>query len=378
MDLDKIRIEIDSIDDKIFELYEQRMKLSAEVAEQKKENKLALVNKSREREILSRMSSKSEELKTYTRMLYNTLFSVSKSYQRSKLYGESEYRKKLIDAVNGSPRIFPNSGIIAVQGTEGAYSQQACDKIFPMGDIMYFKTFGHVFDAVNKGLCDFGILPIENSSNGSVKEVYDLMLEKNFYIVRSYKLFIKHVLLAKEGTAMGNITEIVSHPQALEQCSEFLKEYPNIKTTYFSNTAAAAKYVAESDRNDIAAISSKYCAELYGLNVVKEDIQNSENNYTRFICIAKDMLLYPGSGKVSLMLTAPHEPGGLYHVMAKFAALGLNITKLESRPISGTDFEFMFYFDFEGSIESEGVLELIDEFHRSSDRFAFLGNYQEY
>lgn len=378
MDLDKIRTEIDSIDDKIFELYEQRMKLSAEVAEQKKENKLALVNKSREREILSRMSSKSEELKTYTRMLYNTLFSVSKSYQRSKLYGESEYRKKLIDAVNDSPRIFPNSGIIAVQGTEGAYSQQACDKIFPMGDIMYFKTFGHVFDAVNKGLCDFGILPIENSSNGSVKEVYDLMLEKNFYIVRSYKLFIKHVLLAKEGTAMGNITEIVSHPQALEQCSEFLKEYPNIKTTYFSNTAAAAKYVAESDRNDIAAISSKYCAELYGLNVVKEDIQNSENNYTRFICIAKDMLLYPGSGKVSLMLTAPHEPGGLYHVMAKFAALGLNITKLESRPISGSDFEFMFYFDFEGSIESEGVLELIDEFHRSSDRFAFLGNYQEY
>lgn len=378
MDLDKIRTEIDSIDDKIFELYEQRMKLSAEVAEQKKENKLALVNKSREREILSRMSSKSEELKTYTRMLYNTLFSVSKSYQRSKLYGESEYRKKLSDAVNDSPRIFPNSGIIAVQGTEGAYSQQACDKIFPMGDIMYFKTFGHVFDAVNKGLCDFGILPIENSSNGSVKEVYDLMLEKNFYIVRSYKLFIKHVLLAKEGTAMGNITEIVSHPQALEQCSEFLKEYPNIKTTYFSNTAAAAKYVAESDRNDIAAISSKYCAELYGLNVVKEDIQNSENNYTRFICIAKDMLLYPGSGKVSLMLTAPHEPGGLYHVMAKFAALGLNITKLESRPISGSDFEFMFYFDFEGSIESEGVLELIDEFHRSSDRFAFLGNYQEY
>ncbi len=204
------------------------------------------------------------------------------------------------------------------------------------------------------------------------------MLEKNFYIVRSYKLFIKHVLLAKEGTAMGNITEIVSHPQALEQCSEFLKEYPNIKTTYFSNTAAAAKYIAESDRDDIAAISSKYCAELYGLNVVKENIQNSENNYTRFICIAKDMLLYPGSGKVSLMLTAPHEPGGLYHIMAKFAALGLNITKLESRPISGTDFEFMFYFDFEGSIESEGVLELIDEFHRSSDRFAFLGNYQEY
>ena len=165
--------------------------------------------------------------------------------------------------VNNSPRVFPNSGIIAVQGTEGAYSQQACDKIFPMGDIMYFKTFGHVFDAVNKGLCDFGILPIENSSNGSVKEVYDLMLEKNFYIVRSYKLFIKHVLLAKEGTAMGNITEIVSHPQALEQCSEFLKEYPNIKTTYFSNTAAAAKYIAESDRDDIAAISSKYLSLIH-------------------------------------------------------------------------------------------------------------------
>lgn len=377
MSLDKIREEIDIIDDKIYELFEERMRLSTEVAKEKKDKKLALSNKSREREILSRVSGKSEELKTYTRMLYNTLFSLSKSYQTKLLGGDGSYSNKLEEAIENSPRLFPNSGTIAVQGTEGAYSQQACDKMFPMGDIMYFKTFGHVFDAVNNGLCDFGILPIENSSNGSVKEVYDLMLEKNFSIVRSYKLYVKHVLLAKEGVKMSNITEVVSHPQALDQCSEFLKDNPEIRITYFSNTAAAAKFIAESDRDDIAAISSKYCADLYGLEIISDDIQNSDNNYTRFICITKDLTVYPGSGKVSLMLTAPHEPGGLFNIMSRFAALGLNITKLESRPIPGTDFEFMFYFDFEGSIESEDVRELIDDFDRNSDKFAFLGNYQE-
>lgn len=378
MELKDIRERIDEVDDKIFDLFKERMELSKNVAFKKRESNAALVNKSREREILARMSKKSEELMTYTRVLYNSLFALSKSYQGKILFEDNDLSKELKDAAEKTPKLFPNRGVIAVQGREGSYSQQACDKLFPLGDIMYFKTFSHIFDAVNNGLCDFGILPIENSSNGSVNEVYDLMMEKNFYIVRSYKLYIKHVLLGKADSKLEDIREIMSHQQAIEQCSDYLKKKPEITTNFYSNTAEAARYLSESDRKDLAVISSKYCADLYGLKVLEENIQNNENNYTRFICIAKDMEIYPGSGKISLMLTAPHEPGGLYDIMAKFAALGLNITKLESRPKAGSDFEFMFYFDFEGSIESEDVRMLIDDLSQNSDGFAFFGNYQEH
>lgn len=378
MDLKDIREDINKIDDKIFELFKERMELSARVAEVKKNQNLPLTNKNREREILSRMSKKSDELMTYTRMLYNTLFTVSKSYQNKLTFEETEFTKGLERASRDTERVFPNKGAIAVQGREGSYSQQASDKLFPLGDIIYFKSFENVFDAVNKGLCEFGLLPLENSSNGSVKEIYDLMMEKDFYIVRGYKLYVKHVLLGKAGSKLEDINEVVSHPQALGQSSRFLKTLPGVTETYSSNTAEAAKHVAESKRMDLAAISSKYCADLYGLEILSDKIQDNENNYTRFICIRKDMKIYPGSGKISLMLTAPHEPGGLYNIMAKFAALGVNVTKLESRPIVGSDFEFMFYFDFEGSVESREIRQMIDELSRSSEGFVFLGNYQEY
>lgn len=377
MDLDQIRNKIDQVDDQIFELFQERMELSKEVAEQKKGSGLSLTNHIREREILARLSKKSEELRAYTRMLYSTLFSVSKSYQRKTLFGESAFAKELEHAALNSPRVFPREGTIAIQGIEGSYSQQVADKLFPMGDVMFFKTFDHVFDAVSKGLCDFGILPIENSSNGSVKEVYDLMMKKNFHIVRSYKLYIRHKLLVKPGVSLSEIREVLSHRQALEQCSEFFKENPQITTSYYSNTAMSASTVSQSERRDLAAISSKFCQDLYGLEAIDAEIQNDDNNYTRFICITKDMKIYPGSNKISLMLTAPHEPGGLYHIMARFAALGLNITKLESRPMPGSDFEFMFYFDFEGSVETKDVRDLLDEFYQDTERFAFLGNYQE-
>lgn len=378
MDLEKIREEIDLIDDQLFELFEKRMKISAEVAKAKKEANLPILSKKRERDILERISKKSEEFASYSRTLYNTLFSLSKSYQHKLLTDNYELHDKLLAAANSTPILFPKKGNIAVQGTEGSYSQQTCDKLFPQGKISYFKSFDHVFDAVSQGFCDFGILPVENSSNGSVKEVYDLMLQKKFYIVGGYKLHIRHNLLVKPGTKLSDIKEIISHPQALGQCSEFLKAHPEIKATPFSNTALAAQEVAESERRDIAAISSKYCANLYGLEILNADIVNNANNYTRFICIAKDLQIYPGANKISLILTAPNEPGGLYQIMAKFAALELNITKLESRPMPGSNFEFLFYFDFEGNIHSEEVRQLIDELSKQSEFFAFLGNYLEH
>lgn len=242
---------------------------------------------------------------------------------------------------------------------------------------MYFNTFESVFQAVEKGFCRYGILPIENSLYGSVTEVYDLMSKYNFHIARSVRIKIDHALLAKKGTKLSDIREIVSHEQALGQCADFIKSLGDVRVTVYPNTAEAARAVAERGRDDIAALASHDCASLYGLSVLKTNVQNSDNNHTRFICIAKDIEIYPGANRVSLMLTLPHRPGSLYRLMAKFAALGLNLTKLESRPIEGMDFEFMFYFDIEADVCSEAVLGLLGDLDNAPETFNFLGAYSE-
>ena len=199
--------------------------------------------------------------------------------------------------------------------------------MFALPSIMYFRNFESVFNAVDKGLCKYGILPIENSSYGSVNEVYDLMKKYRFHIVRSSKLKINHSLLANTGTKLEDIREIYTHDQALGQCSAFVNAHENIRFTTCENTAAAAKLVAESGRKDAAAISSGVCASLYGLTALEHDIQDSDDNYTRFICISKSLEIYPGSHKISLMMAISHTPGSLYQTVAKFASLGLNLCR---------------------------------------------------
>lgn len=372
MELQDIRNKIDRVDDEIFTLFAERMALAREVAKEKKKEGTGIRNRMREREILQRQAKKDPQLATYTRMLYNTLFSVSKSLQWSETNGKGDIREK-IRFLDGP---FPREGVIAVQGTEGSYSQQAAERMFPMGEVMFFRTFADVFQAVKQGLCDFGVVPIENSSNGSVKEVFEVLSHYDFSVVRETKLFIDHRFLVKPGVKLEEIREIFSQRQALGQCSDFLLKHPEIRAEEYMDTAMAAAFVANSERRDVASLSSKYCAELYGLEALPVKIQNSENNYTRFLCITKDVEVYPGSNKISLMVSAPHEPGGLYHILARFAALGLNITKLESRSISGQDFEFNFYFDFEGSLEMPEVRWLMQDLRDNSERFQFLGNYQ--
>ena len=242
---------------------------------------------------------------------------------------------------------------------------------------MYCKRFEGVFQAIQSGLCEYGVLPIENSSYGSVNEVYDLMRKYRFYIVRSIHLKIDHRLLAKNGVKLADVKEIVSHEQAIGQCGAFLKNLKDVKITVFSNTAEAAQYVAASDRTNLAAISSPACAALYGLSVLSDTVSDSDSNFTRFICIAKDLQIYPGANRMSLMLNVRHTPGALYAMIAKFAALGLNLTKIESRPIAGTDFEFMFYFDLDASVYAPEALQLLCELDAGPEPFTYLGSYSE-
>lgn len=378
MDLQDIRREIDNIDTQITDLFRQRMQLCGAAAENKARRGASVLDETREREILSRLGTQAgEPLEMYIRALYTVVFGLSRSYQAAFMEGGEELTRRILHAAEHTEKIFPRAGSVACQGVDGAYSQIACRKIFPMPDIQYCRSFEDVFRMVEDGRCQYGVLPIENSTYGSVTAVYDLMCRYHFHIVRGVKLPIRHNLLAKPGVKPEDIREIVSHEQAIGQCSVFLNKHPEIKVTVCENTAVAAKLAAESGRTDLAALASPQCAELYGLTALSAHVQNCENNYTRFICITKEMKIYPGSDRVSLMLSLPHEPGSLYRIITRFAALGLNLTKLESRPIPGRDFEFLFYFDLEASVRSPKVIRLLGECSADSELFVFLGGYSE-
>jgi len=266
---------------------------------------------------------------------------------------------------------------VACQGVEGAYSQIAANTIFKQPDVMYMRTFDGVFRAVDNGLCRYGVLPLENSNAGSVTDVYDLMKTYKFFIVRSVKVSISHMLLQKKKTSVEKIKEVYTHEQAARQCSKFLEQNSHIKINLSANTAAAAQFVAESEREDIAAIASENCISLYNLTASSKNIQNNNNNYTRFICISKECEIFDNADKISLMLSLENKAGALYEVIKQFAERKLNLIKLESRPIADTDFEFMFYFDVQANMENEEVQELLPKLEESVKQLVFLGNYSE-
>ena len=378
MDLNTLRERINAIDDQMIALFVERMKIAAEIGGAKKEKNLPILDLRREEAILDKVMEKAgEEFELYAGKLYQTMFDVSKSYQADLLTKDTALSMEIQKNLEHPLMEFPKKAVVACQGVEGSYAAKACGRIFQRPSKMYFHNFESVFSAVESGLCQYGILPLENSSAGSVTEVYDLMVKHRFYIVKSVKLHIAHALIGKHGAKLEDIREVISHQQALTQCSHFLKSLPDVKVTVFENTASAAQYVAEHDRGDLAALCSPDCAALYGLDILKEDVQNNANNYTRFICIAKNMELYAGSNKISLMLTLAHRPGSLHELIGKFACRGINLCKLESRPIPGKDFEFLFYFDLDGSVFSPEMLTVLKDIEQAAEKMSFLGCYLE-
>ena len=378
MDITQLREKIDNIDDQLVSLFTQRMEITRDIAAYKKENDLPIYVPARERQKLQEVAKLAgPDMDDYTRVLYSMIFELSRSYQSKQNSTATELYRKITDSIENTPKLFPQAPMVACQGVEGAYSQIACEKIFKNPMIMYFKNFDAIFGAIEQGLCQYGILPIENSSAGSVKKVYDLMIHHNFSIVRTFRLKIDHNLLAKPGTKLSDIQEIYSHEQAINQCSDFLKNMPGVKIIPVENTAVAAQMVAQSQDNHAAAISSKGCEEIYGLCSLADSIQDKGNNRTRFICISKNLEIYPGADKTSIMMVLPHKPGTLYKVLARLYVLGINVIKLESRPIPDRDFEFMFYFDLETSIYSQEFVQLMCELDDLCEEFKYLGSYSE-
>ncbi len=378
MDLKELRGQIDRIDDQIIQLFKERMDISAGIAEYKKANKMPIFVPARERDKLSDIAQKAgPDMANYARVLYSLLFELSRSYQSKQNRTSPHLTQRIGEALAHTPMMLPQSPLVACQGVEGAYSQIACEKIFKSPIIKYHLDFDGVFESIEQGKCQYGILPIENSTAGSVRKVYDLMVHHNFSIVRTFRLKVEHNLLANPGTTLRGIKEVISHEQAISQCGNFLATLPGVKVTAVKNTAVAAEMVANSGRTDIAALCSRSCASLYDLETLASSVQDQDNNYTRFICISKDLEIYPGSDKTTIMMILDHRPGALYRVLSRLYALGINLTKLESRPLPNREFEFMFYLDLDVSVYSEEFGQLIGSLGELVEEFKYLGSYCE-
>ena len=378
MNIDEYRNRIDRIDKQLVTLFCERMDTASDIAAWKKEQKRPVFDPERERQkLLEVASSVPEELREYTASLYSLLFELSRSYQNRLLGTASELTAQIQGAIDETPALFPSDASVACQGVAGAYSQIACDRLFKRPAILYLSSFDAVFSAIESGLCRYGVVPLENSTAGSVNAVYDLMMNHNFRIVRSVRIKVDHCLLVNPGTKREEIREIYSHQQAISQCEKYLQSFPNARVIPCENTAVAAKMVAEAGRRDAAALSSHACGKIYGLSCLESSVQDMDNNFTRFICISKELELYPGADRTSLMAVLPHEPGSLYKLLSRFYALGLNLNKLESRPLPNRNFEFMFYFDLETSVYSPQFLQLMGEMPTLCEEFSYLGSYSE-
>ena len=375
MDLLELRNEIDKLDDELIPLLLKRMDISRQVAEYKVQNGIPVLNEQRELEILDDVASKCGEQGEVIKTVFSAIMDASRALQH-KIIGGGEELRNLIDDAKCGKNLTANGEPIACQGVQGAYSGEAAKALFPDSPIDFHKQFEDVFEAVNQNKARFGIIPVENSTAGSVHESYDLIMKYKFFIVGAYDLRVDHCLCAKPGVKFEDIENVYSHTQALSQCNIFLKNFDFTGIT-FSNTAAAAKFVSESEKNNIAAICSESAAKKYGLKIIRKGIQNVTNNTTRFIVISKELVIDEDAEKISLIFSAPHRTGSLYRVLGRFSMTGLNLTKLESRPVANGKFDYYFYVDILGSVRDAQTLDLLCALSDELPEFSFLGNYYE-
>ena len=368
MTLEEIRTEIDEIDAQLLPLFLRRMECAKQVAAVKKSSGLPVFNAERERQILNAAAEKAGKYGGEARFLYADLMAMSRAEQY-RLLGAG---KELREAVRNASAEPPRAGTVACLGRNGSFSHEALLRLYPQAQPLFFPDFPSIFEAVARGAAGLGVLPVENSSAGSVGEVYDLILKYRFSILGALSLPVRHCLASSE-TDAEKIRTVYSHPQALRQCSDFLKAH-GWKTEPCSSTAGAA-VLAEQPAT--GAVCSVRAARECGLHILMEEIQNTTVNRTRFLVIGRTMLLPPDADKISVCFSLPHRTGTLSGVLTRFAAAGLNLTKIESRPIPEKNFEYDFYLDFTGNVHDAHTLDLLCALYDELPRFTFLGNYRE-
>lgn len=369
MTLSELRKQIDEIDDGILDLFLRRMACAERVAGAKRVQGLPVLNEAREREVLGAIVRRAGEYGGQAGILFSGLMAMSREAQHAALGSGKALRETVARAGRGPLR--PKTA--ACLGLRGSYSHEALGRLYPGAEPMFFPEFASVFSAVESGAADLGVLPVENSSAGSVGEVYDLMLKHRFFISAAVSLSVRHCLASRQSRP-EDVRKVCSHPQALSQCSEFLAKFGRPREKC-SSTAAAAALAAREDGT--AVLCSEHAAAQYGLNVLARGIQNSAANRTRFVAVGRSLTIPPDAGKISLCFSVPHRTGTLYAVLARFAAAGLNLTKIESRPMPGKNFEYDFYLDFAGSVADAKTLDLLCALSEELPRFSFLGNYRE-
>lgn len=375
VDLLELRQQLDTLDEKIVELYEMRMDICKEVAEYKIQTGKKVFDKQREMEKL-------EKVKALTHSDFNAhgiceLFEQIMSMSRKLQY-------QMLTEREGSGKLpfiemqkLPSGRIKAVfQGADGAYSQAAMQTYF--GDeVSSFSvdTFRDAMSAIEEGRADFAVLPIENSTAGIVSEIYDLLVEFENYIVGEQIIKIEHCLLGAPGAKIEDIKTVYSHPQSLMQSARYLNEHPNWQQISMQNNAYAARKVAQDADASQAAVASAFAGKIYGLEILEQGIQQAESNSTRFIIVTNQKVFRQDAHKISICFEIPHESGSLYHILSHFIYNNLNMTKIESRPIEERNWEYRFFVDFEGNLADSAVKNALRGLREEARNMKILGNY---
>lgn len=371
MKLEDIRKDIDRIDKELVPLLIERMNCSLKVAELKKAEGLPIYHPVREQEILDRVNAAGGEFGRYIESVYRELMSVSREAQQAEITGVG----RLVEDIKVASDHIKSKVTVACQGIEGAFSNIATENLHD-GDIKFYPTFEDVFKAIENDEATYGVVPVENSNAGSVMEVYDLILKYRFFIVSAAELEVNENLLGIKGASVDDIKTVYSHPQALSQSDEFIKQH-GITPVQYTNTAMAAKLVADKNDISVGAVGSSLAARLYGLDVVVPKIQTIKHNCTRFITISKELIIPDDANKVSVVFSLPHTVGALQRVLDRFSMNGLNLTKIESRAARNGRFEYLFYLDFSGNLKDDNTVALISSLEDELPDFTFLGNYNE-
>lgn len=369
MTLDDLRIIIDKIDNEIKELFLQRMKTAEEIAENKNKTGGKILKPDREEEVIRRLT---EDLDGEVKLAYTSflkkVMEVSRTFQYRKMMElGTEYK---IDFLEGAPA----AERISYQGLPGSYSEMAAGSLFPGAERLPVDTFEGVFRSISAGDARAGVVPLENTTAGSVYEVYDLLLSHNLYINASHIVKISHCLAAVPGAGMEEIREVRSHPQALAQCAEFLKRH-GLTAKNSSNTAVAAKEVAEFRDKSIAAICSREAAERYGLAVLQEGVNHNRKNATKFAAVSKQLIVKDDHDKIAVVFACPHRSGSLASVLGIFGDYGVNLTEIHSRPDGKNPWEYLFYIDFTGNLKDGRIRALLYQLHEELPCVKIIGSY---
>lgn len=374
MDLSELRAGIDSIDKQIVELYEKRMDISRQVAEYKIGTGKKVFDKVREEEKLKAVKSltHSEFNSHGIEELFEQIMSMSRKLQYQMLAEAGSIGKLPFIGVDD---LETKKARVVFQGAEGSYSQAAMQTYFG-GEVNSFHvdTFRDAMSAIDEGSADFAVLPIENSTAGIVNEIYDLLVEFENYIVGEQIIKIEHCLLGVPGATEEEIKTVYSHPQSLMQSSRFLatKDWKQIS---MPNNAFAARKVAEEMDKSQAAIASAYAGEVYGLNILKKGVNQSDCNSTRFIIVTNQKVFRRDANKISICFEVPHQSGSLYHMLSHFIYNNLNMTKIESRPIEDRNWEYRFFIDIEGNLADSAVKNALRGLRDEARNMKILGNY---